>query len=147
MRNISILLVVAFVMFASTGCVYQNGGFGNPYYNTTTSNVNNYKIQKDQLRQQYQYQLQLLNNQEHLKANTPSNKRYFNEQRKLLRMQYNDNLKRINEAERQQRRIQRENERAYRNSAPGIFQQEFQSEKKRFVRRAAREAARDFFRF
>ena len=146
MRNISILLVVVFVMFASTGCVYQNGGFGNPYY-TSTSNVNNYKIQKDQLRQQYQYQLQLLNNQEHLKANTPSNRRYFNEQRKLLRMQYNDNLKRINEAERQQRRIQRENERAYRNSAPGIFQQEFQSEKKRFVRRAAREAARDFFRF
>ena len=147
MRNIiSILLVVALAMLAS-GCVYQNGGFGNPYYSTATSNANTYKIQKDQLRQQYQAQLQLLNNQEHLKANTPSNRRYFNEQRKLLRMQYNDNLKRINEAERQQRRIERENERRYRNSAAGIFQREFQNEKNRFVRRAARNAARDFFRY
>ena len=146
MRNISILLVVAFVMFASTGCVYQNGGFGNPYY-TSTSNATNYKMQREQLKQQYLYQLQQINEKEHLAPATSGNKRYYNEQRRLLRTQYNNQLKQISENERNQRKLDRENARRYRNSAPGIFQQEFQAEKKRFVRRAAREAARDFFRF
>lgn len=52
----------------------------------------------------------------------------------------------IREREREQRLAQRERERQYRNSPLGIFQEEFNRRSDSYIRRGARDAARDIFR-
>ncbi len=152
MRNIQclrlLMILALFIVALTSGCVYTQPSPYDPYMSSgvnpyMSSGVNPYRIQREQLKAQYDAQFQAIDAQEAVHPSTRSSRIYYKNQRRVLRNRYNSELKTINERERYQRKMASIKEREYRKSPAGIYQESFRSGVNRTVRRIAREAGEE----